>query len=226
MKTKIALLVAMALTTGSAVAADYNGFYIGGGMGYSNWNVDDGKLSNSIDDGLATSACPTCSVDKASTTQTATPYMFQLGYRFMDYWAVELGWMDNGGSNYKGQVFSSTTNGKVGVVKGTRDGSGVPVSMLGIYQINDTWDVFARAGVFFGTTDTKAKAVLDNGTVLYQNDNNSKSTTNFIGGLGADAHFMGNWFVRGEWFAIPSFGDTRYGSGNLNAFMATINYKF
>ncbi len=226
MKTKIALMVAMALAAGSAVAADNNGFYVGAGMGYSNWNVNDNKLTNSIDDALRTSNCPTCYVNKASTTQTATPFMFQVGYRFMDYFAAELGYIDNGSSNYKGQVFNGTTKTRVGTVKGNRSGSGIPLSLLGIYPINETFDVFARAGVYFGSTDTNARAVLDTGYVLDRENHNGKSSTNFIGGLGADVHFMDNWFVRGEWFAIPSFGDTQYGSGNLNAFMATINYKF
>lgn len=228
MKTKIALMVAMALAAGSAVAADNNGLYVGAGMGYSSWNVDDGKLTNAIDSALKTSACPTCYVNKASTTQTATPFMFQVGYRFMDYFAAELAYIDNGGSNYKGQVFNSAINPqpRVGTVKGSRSGSGWPLSVLGIYPINETFDVFARAGVYFGSTDTNARAVLDTGYVLDRENHNGKSSTNFIGGLGADAHFMENWFVRAEWFAIPSFGDTQYGSGNLNAFMATINYKF
>lgn len=226
MKTKIALMVAMALTAGSAVAADSTGFYLGAGMGYSNWNVDDNKLTNSIDSALRTSTCPTCYVNKASTTQTATPFMFQAGYRFMENFAAELAYIDNGSSNYKGQVFNSTTQTRVGTVKGSRSGSGIPVSLLGIYPINETWEVFGRAGVYFGSTDNNARAVLDSGYVLDRQNNNGKSSTNFIGGAGVDAKFMDNWFVRGEWFAIPSFGDTRYGSGNLNAFMATINYKF
>ncbi len=228
MKTKIALTVAMALAAGSAVAADNTGFYFGAGMGYSSWNVDDNKLTNSIDSALRTSTCPSCYVNKASTTQTATPFTFQVGYRLMDYLAAELGYIDNGGSNYKGQVFNSAINppARVGTVKGNRSGSGWPLSVLGIYPINETWDVFGRAGVYFGTTDTSARAVLDTGYVLDRENESGKSTTNFIGGAGVDAHFMDHWFVRGEWFAIPSFGDTRYGSGNLNAFMATINYKF
>lgn len=224
MKFSTGLVAALALAAAPAMAAD-TGFYVGGGMGYSNWNVNDGKLNNRIDSDLGSSACPACSVGKSSTTQTATPYMFQFGYRFMENFAGEVGWIDNGGSNYKGQVYNAIGN-RVGVVKGTRSGSGVPVSLLGIYPINETWDVFARAGVYFGSTNTKARAVLDDGTLLDQTHNNGKSSTNFIGGVGMDAHFMGNWFVRGEWFAIPSYGDTQYGSGNLNAFMATINYKF
>jgi opacity protein-like surface antigen len=226
MKTKIALMVAMALAAGSAVAADNDGFYVGAGLGYSNWNVNDGRLDNSVNSRLADSLCPTCEVASSSTTQTATPFMFQVGYRFMDYFAAELGYIDNGGSNYKGQVFDTETSTRVGVVKGTRSGSGWPVSLLGIYPINETWDVFGRAGVYFGTTDTRARAVLDDGTLLAQDNNNGKSSTNFVGGLGVDAHFMGNWFARAEWLTIPSFGDTHYGSGNLNAFMATLNYKF
>jgi hypothetical protein len=227
MKTKIALAVALAMIAGSAVAADNNGFYVGAGMGYSNWNVNDNKLDNAIDGALFDSIlCSTCVVDRSSTTQTATPFMFQVGYRFMDYFAAEVGYIDNGGSNYKGQVVDTESSTQVGTVKGTRSGSGWPVSLLGIYQIDETWDVFARAGVYFGNTDTKARAVLADGDLIWQGHDNGQSSTNFIGGLGVDAKFMDNWFARGEWFAIPSFGDTKYGSGNLNAFMFTINYKF
>jgi hypothetical protein len=228
MKTKIALIAALALVAGSAVAAD-SGFYVGAGMGYSNWNVNDGKLDNAIDAGLASSIlCSTCDVQYTKTTQTATPWEVYVGYRFNTYFATELGWIDNGGSNYKGQVYDNALvpAAQVGTVKGTRSGSGWPVSALGIYPIDDAWEVFARAGVYFGSTDTKARAVLANGDLIFQGNNNGKSSTNFIGGLGVNYNFMDTWQARGEWFAIPSFGDSKYGSGNLNAFMFSLNYKF
>jgi OmpA-OmpF porin, OOP family len=224
MKTKIALAVALALVAGSAVAAD-DGFYVGAGMGYSNWNVNDNKIDNSIDNAFLNAESDAV-VSKSSTTQTATPWELYVGYRFNKYFATELGWIDNGGSNYKGNVVDSNfPTVTIGQVKGTRSASGWPLSVLGIYPIDDAWEVFARAGVYFGSTDTKARAT-DGFTSVKLGSSNGKSTTNFIGGLGMNYNFMDAWQVRVEWFAIPSFGDTKYGSGNLNAFMGSINYKF
>jgi OOP family OmpA-OmpF porin len=223
MKTKIALAVALALVAGSAVAAD-DGFYVGAGMGYSNWNVNDNKIDNAINnefDALGSIAV----VGKSSTTQTATPWELYVGYRFNKYFATELGWIDNGGSNYKGTVIDPTDGDQLGQVKGTRTGSGWPLSVLGTYPIDDAWEVFARAGVYFGSTDTKANAN-DGVDSVKLGSNNGKSTTNFVGGLGVNYNFMDAWQVRAEWLAIPSFGDSKYGSGNLNAFMGSINYKF
>jgi OmpA-OmpF porin, OOP family len=223
MKTKIALAVALALVAGSAVAAD-DGFYVGAGLGYSSWNVNDNKLNNAIDNALFDLEYD-AAVSKSSTTQTATPWELYVGYRFNKYFATELGWIDNGGSNYKAQLTDSFGD-PAGTVKGTRNASGWPLSVLGIYPIDQSWEVFARAGVYFGSTDTKATILAPDGDVIAKEHNNGKSTTNFIGGLGMNYNFMDAWQVRLEWFAIPSFGDTKYGSGNLNAFMGSINYKF
>jgi opacity protein-like surface antigen len=235
MKSKLALFTALALVAGSAVAAD-SGFYVGAGMGYSSWNVNDGRLDNNIDNSLDSLTPPAnLEVGSSKTNQTATPWELYVGYRFNKYFATELGWMENGGSTYKGQVVTilpsetfpvipAGTN--VGTVKGTRTANGWPVTVLGIYPINDSWEVFARAGAYFGNVNTKARVVLSDGTSVWQGHDNGNSTTSFTGGLGVNYNFMDTWTARGEWLAISSFGDNRNGSGNLNAFMASIAYRF
>ncbi len=74
MKSKIALLTALALVAGSATAASWeDGFYAGFGIGYGKINVNADKIDNNIDDLAAFYGAP-LEIDKSSVSQGASPY--------------------------------------------------------------------------------------------------------------------------------------------------------
>lgn len=213
------LAAAIALVATPAIAAD-SGVYVGVGMGYSKISINENKLDNNIDAALPAPWF----VAKSSTDQNATPYSFLVGYRLMDYLAFEVSYIDLGSTSYKG--FATTPKGGNGVVKGTWSADGWPVSVLGIWPIDDTWEVFGRVGAFFGSVDLKARVVdtaTDTRLAGYSASNNSNQ---FFGGAGVDAKFMDNWAARFEWQAMPSLGNNDTGSGNFNNFMVSILYKF
>lgn len=223
MKTKIALITAMTLLAGSAVAAD-TGFYVGAGMGFSKWDVNKSKFTSNLNDALY----PDFVVTGSSTDSNATPYTFYVGYKFMPYLAAELAWLDNGSVSYKANFdYNDLEGGPAGSLKGTRSASGWPVSLLGIWPINDSFDVFARGGVFIGDVNAKANLKYSNGDPIGRIKSNGNSTTNFIGGLGADYKFMDTWGARAEWQYVPSMGNSNTGgTGDFNVFMFSVNYSF
>jgi opacity protein-like surface antigen len=212
------LAAAIALATAPAFATD-TGFYVGAGMGYSKISINETKIDNSIDATIAP-----WFVDKSSVDQNATPYSFFVGYRLMPYLAAEVAYLDMGQASYTGTIAKAATTG-TGKVKGTWSADGWPLSVLGIWPVNDTWEVFGRVGVFMGNVDLTAHAY-DSAAAPLGRAHASDSSTEFFGGVGVDANFMESWAARFEWQAMPSIGNDDTGSGNFNNFMFSILYKF
>ena len=220
------LAAAIALATAPAFAAD-EGFYVGAGMGYSKININETKLNNNIDDLASVFGW---SLDKGSVDQNATPYSFFVGYRLMPYLAAEVAWIDMGSADYRGYISQDVGTG-TGSIKGTWEASGWPLSVLGIWPINETWEVFGRVGVFIGDVKFSGKALDSNGNLVCVGSDCFKgsakeSSTEFFGGVGVDANFLDTWAARFEWQAMPSLGNDETGSGNFNNFLVSIIYKF
>ncbi len=232
MKTKIALIAAMTLAAGSAVAAD-SGFYVGAGIGYGKINVNENKLTNNIN-GFVN---PYYDVSKSSVSQGSAPYSLTVGYKWMKYFATEISYIDLGNANYRAtldcvalECAGAATD--TGSAKVQWDAKGWPVSALGIWPIDDSWSVFGRLGVFIGDVKATAKLVDSaNGDLLCGPNtcaraHASDSSTQFIGGVGTDYNFMDTWTARLEWQAMPSLGNDDTGSGNWNNIQFSVLYNF
>ena len=119
-----------------------------------------------------------------------------------------------------------------GTVKGQWDAKGWPVSVLGIWPIDDSWSVFGRLGLFMGDVKATAKVVdasngdLVCGVTTCARQHASDNSTQFIGGVGTDFNFMDTWTARLEWQAMPSLGNDDTGSGNWNNIQFSILYNF
>jgi OmpA-OmpF porin, OOP family len=220
MKSKIALFTALALVAGSAVAADDSGFYAGFGIGYGKININEDKLNNDIDSGLSGTGY---AVTKSDVGQGATPYSFTVGYKWMKYFATEISYIDLGNADYTAHISDGVDT--AGSVKGQWDAKGWPVSVLGIWPIDDAWSVFGRVGLFIGDVKLTAKAEDGDGVALFKG-HESGSSTDFIGGVGTDFNFMDTWTARLEWQAMPSLGSDDTGDANWNNFQFSILYRF
>ena len=221
MKLKTALFASMLLVAGSAVAAEDSGFYVGAGVGYGKINVNENKLDNIIDGALN----PDYYVGKSTVGQGATPWDIMVGYKFMKYFAVELAYYDLGNADYKAKVYDAFDDTVAGSVKGQWDAKGWPISLVGIWPINDQFDVFGKVGMFFGDVKLSAKAK-DFNNALLAGGSDSENSNEFIGGVGADWHFMDKWTARAEWQAMPSLGNNKTGDGNWNDLQFNIIYSF
>jgi opacity protein-like surface antigen len=232
MKTRIALIVAMTLAAGSAVAAD-SGFYVGAGIGYGKLNVDEDALSNGINSVVE----PYYQVTKDSVSQGSSPYSLTVGYKWMKYLATEISYIDMGNAGYRSSLDCidedcAGPGTDTATAKGDWEAKGWPVTVLGIWPINDTWSVFGRVGVFLGEVEATAKLVnaANGDLVCGPNDcarvHESENTTEFIGGVGTDFNFMDSWTARLEWQAIQNLGGSDTGEGNWNNINFAILYNF
>lgn len=221
MKLRTGLIASLVLLAGPAIAQDYNGFYMGAGMGYSKLSINEGKL-----DRLITSTLPPGWVlDKSSVDQNATPYQIFAGWRFLNYFAVELAYINLGEATYKGNISTISVPPLSGAIKATWSNDGVPLSFLGIWPIGDQFDIFGRVGVYYGTTDLKVRGKDSSGQTIVTTSADD-NTTQFFGGVGADWNFTGNFTGRAEWQAMPSLGNDDVGSGNFNNFIFSLIYRF
>jgi OOP family OmpA-OmpF porin len=222
MKLHTAIIASLVLLAGTAVAQDDNGFYMGAGMGYSKLSIDEGKLNRMIGDGLPAP----WTLTRSQSDESATPYHIFGGYRFMEYFAVELAYLNLGDATYKGNLSdNATTNPRSGAIKGTWSVDGVPLSLLGIWPISDQFDIFGRVGVFYGSVDLKARAKDSTGATIVSGSADD-NTTEFFGGAGADWNFTDNLTGRAEWQFMPSVGNDDTGSGDFNNFIFSLIYRF
>ena len=218
MNLKTALFASLALAAGTATAAD-DGFYVGAGVGYGSMSVDSQKIDRILDSELPAGYF----VDGSNVDDGASPWSAFVGYRFMKYVAVELGYIDLGNADYSSAVSDGVDT--FGRAKAQWEASGWPVSVLGIWPINDEWEVFGRVGLFMGDVKLQAKAVDGNGDTLLRG-NASNNSNEFIGGAGVNFNFLEKWTARAEWQAMPSLGNDDTGSGDWNNFQASILYRF
>jgi OmpA-OmpF porin, OOP family len=220
MKLHTGFIAALVLLAGPAIAQDNNGFYMGAGMGYSKLNINEDKLDRLISGELP----DPWFISKSTVDQNATPYQIFAGFRFLNYFAVELAYLNLGEATYKANIENGTTLGD-GAVKGTWSNDGVPLSFLGIWPLSDQFDIFGRVGVYYGSTDLKVRGKDSSGqsVVTTSVDDN---TTQFFGGVGADWNFAEHLTGRAEWQAMPSVGNDDVGSGNFNNFIFSLIYRF
>ena len=219
MKLKTALFASLALAAGTATAAE-DGFYVGAGVGYGSMSIDSQKIDRILDSALTPTGY---AVTDSNVDDGASPWSALVGYRFMKYVAVELGYIDLGNADYTGIVSDGLDT--AGRVKAQWEASGWPVSVLGIWPINNEWEVFGRVGLFMGDVKLKAKAVDGLGDMLVRG-NASNNSNEFIGGAGVNFNFLEKWTARAEWQAMPSLGNDDTGSGDWNNIQASILYRF
>jgi OOP family OmpA-OmpF porin len=231
MKFKTALFASMLLVAGSAVAAEDSGFYVGAGIGYGKINVNENKLDNIIQgelDGYNFDNETALAIRKSSVGQGATPYSLTVGYRFNKYFATELSYIDLGNADYKAKIADYTVPTApvdVGSVKAQWDAKGWPLTVLGIWPIDDAWEVFGKVGLFMGDVKLDGKAKYFDGDLIVRG-HESANSNEFIGGVGVNYNFMETWAARLEWQALPSLGNNKTGDGNWNNIQASIFYKF
>ena len=171
---KIGLLALAAIAT-SASAAERTGFYIGGDVGQSNWNVterDADNLTSAIADEIDLAGAGTVTVTGADYefSDTDVTYSLFIGYQFVPWLAVEASWMDLGNTNidtngsYVYDVVPNplppgVPNGGAYSINPQFESSGFALSALPMLPLGDAWNIYARLGYYFG--DNKLSGALN-----------------------------------------------------------------
>jgi len=228
MRITTGLIAALALVSGSAIAAEDTGFYVGASVGQGSFALNTNKANRLIEEAFNENDL---ALDRTSQNKdsNATTWQAILGYRLNPYLAAEITYMDLSGPSYRlsgDATFPPTFIAPVPVTtKADWSASGFPISVLGIWPITDAWEVFGRVGVFIGDVDVKVSVNADNSDAGGR-ERESQSSTQFIGGAGVDWNFMDTWTARAEWEGMPSIGNNRTGSTSWNQIAFSVLYKF
>ena len=166
-------LLALAAIASSATAAERSGFYVGGDVGQSNWNVterDANNFTSAVAEGIdfAGSGSVTVTGTDYEFSDTDTTYSLFVGYQFVPWLAFEASWMDLGNTNidtdgtyiYNAVVNpppAGVPNGGTYSVNPKFESSGWALSVLPMLPIGDAWNIYARLGYYFGDNKLSGK---------------------------------------------------------------------
>lgn len=223
MRFKLAIFAACALLSGTALAAEGTGFYVGADLGEASSDIKKAEIDNGINSAFDFTGF---AVDSSKLDKSDMTYGVFVGYRFLPYLATELAYFGTGKANYKasGTVLVGDTPTPVDV-KLDWEAKGPALSVIGILPFADVWDVYARVGVFFADTKVTAKAT--SGTVSSGSFDQSKNTTEFIWGVGGGYTFLDHWTVRLEYQGLPDVGDKKNtGEFNVDRITLAMAYRF
>jgi OOP family OmpA-OmpF porin len=163
---------ALCLSAAPVWAVD-DGIYAGGSIGQS-------QLETSVSDGINTTT-----LDDEDTS-----FRFFIGWRTMDWFAIELGYVDFGGVD--------TTLPATGLFNPTRvevEASGFDVQAIGLLKFEQV-DLYGKAGFILWDVDTSAR--ISSGIGVFQSQVTDDGT-DLTFGLGVKYSFLERWAARLEY---------------------------
>jgi hypothetical protein len=153
-----------------------------------------------------------------TTDSDGTSYGFMAGYRLTQHIAFEGGYLSLGKQNYHevstGAYFPPDGSAPVAEtwdVSLTSRTNGFSVSALGILPLSYAWELYARAGVLFGS----------NTLSLYANDgvdpialDENDSSTDWLAGAGISVSLAEVYAIRAEFMRVFDAGTKVFGESD------------
>jgi OmpA-OmpF porin, OOP family len=225
MKKVLALATFAALCAAQpAVAADKTGFYVGGDFANANYDVDQGRLDSLTEAVYDELELGILSADSEVDDSDSSWSLF-VGYRFMPYLAVEGGYVDLGTAGYTANVL--VDDGEVGIataITGDISSSGFALSGLGILPIGESFEAFARLGVYYADTDVDLTVAALGES---ESANEKEGETEFLWGIGGAYNFSDAWAVRLEYSQFMDIGDEELsGEYDVDRWSLGVTYTF
>lgn len=222
MRTRLALLTLAILATSPAIAAE-RGFYAGFDLGQASYDLDRRDIDSQIVDAFDSLGLSVLSGD-SSTSEDGFTYGITFGYQILPYLAVEASYVDLDDAEYRGSATVtdgvSTADFRTQV---TTESSGPSLSVLGILPLPRNWEVYARAGVYFSSTDVTAR--LSSGDSISAADDSSNSEE-FLWGAGV-GYSRDQWTVRLDYQQYTDIGDEDVlGEVNIDRIAFSALYRF
>jgi len=188
---------------------DGSGIYFGADLGQYTWDLDrnslDGDVINSLGDvGLSV-------IDGGSDlSDDGFTWGLTLGYQLFPFLAFEAAYVDLGSAEYKaGATVTDGVNTGSFSTRMDVESQGAAVSGLAILPFARHWQVFGRAGAYFGNNDSTVQATLDGVEARQSGSNNS---TSFLWGAGL-GYTNANWTTRLEYQQYTDVGEDSGFSG-------------
>jgi OOP family OmpA-OmpF porin len=201
-------LVALAVMATSAAAADVDGPYIGGNLGWAAADIDDGSIS----DYLAQSGLTMTSIDE---DERGIGVKLFGGYRFNRHFALEGGFFD------LDEVGFTARTSPPGSLTGKMALQGVNLDPVFIWPLNRKLSALARIGVNYAEADTTYTAT---GSVSAPPDR-EKRTANYKFGAGLQYDFSEPFSMRAE-VERYRIDDAVGNDGDMDLFSLGLIYHF
>jgi hypothetical protein len=164
----------------------------------------------------------------ASTSNTDIGYQATFGYRFTRFFAAELGLVQYGelASTAKGDIDFGQGNGFEPVsVKLAFNVGGPLFSAVGIWPINDKFELFGRIGYLFASSDREFSSHAQGSSGV--GGSAKGDSQEVVYGIGASYNINQVYSVRLEYQKLDNVGDpTRSGTENMDMLMIGATIRF
>lgn len=209
------------LVATSANAAD-TGFYVGVDVGQYSHDLDANGFGSQVDGALGDLGLTVSSASSDSSEDGFT-YGVLVGYQFLPYLAVEAAYVDLGDAEVKSNatVSDGVTSADLRA-KATTGSSGPSLSALGILPFMKSWEVHARAGVYFSNNDATSRLAIDE---LELTGSDSSNSTEFMWGAGI-GYTRGNYTTRLDYQQYTDVGDSSTGEASIDRLTLVAIFRF
>jgi outer membrane protein OmpA-like peptidoglycan-associated protein len=247
MRHGLTLIAAAVMVATSASAAERTGFYIGGDVGQSNWNVtqkDADAWAAGIADAMGTISSVT--PDKGKLSDTDVTYSLFVGYQFVPWLAVEASWMDLGNETINADgtyalvhISPPTATTAVGGTYSSNakfESSGWAISALPMLPLGESWNLFGRLGYYMGDNKASADFTAQNynaatppavvGAPYAFKDHQSDSSGTFLWGAGVGYTWNQRVWFRLEYDNIADVAETGGHKTDVERFTFGMVYRF
>lgn len=216
----LATATALSLFSTSALSQDQApGLYFGAFGGQSSYGISQDDLDEVFVFAFESAAGPVLDGD-SSLDDKDTAFGIVGGYRFNEYFGVELGYVDLGSADYAGEVlvnlFGTPTLFEGGA---SIEASGPTAAIVASLPVSESFDLFAKAGMFF--SDTEISVDVDG-----FGDSFSASSQDPLFGAGAAWNVNQSWSVRFEFQRYADVGDEdETGEGDIDVLSLGFLYR-
>lgn len=201
-----------------------SGFYVGATAGQSKYDEDLGGTDAVLFDAFSNVGIPIAALT-SDVDDTDNNFSVFAGYRFFPYLAAEFGYVDLGELRYAANfLVASPGTSAPGSVTVSFGSKGPVASAMGIWPVNDVWDLYARAGIFI--SDTEVRATVDALNVS-ATDKESKTAVDSMIGLGTAVNLGKHFSLRLEYQRFGAVGDEdATGETDIDLFNAGFLIRF
>lgn len=219
-------LIGSAFLASTALASD-TGFYVGGGVGQSDYSSNLGQQIEDAYDGDFVFAYR----DSGVKDDADTAYKLFAGYRVLPWLGVEAAWVDLGAAKSFYQLHSNNLSNFDPLRNGEYQLRGASVSIFGELHFNDQFSAIVRVGAFNARLRYNETGLDQDGDEdTFRHSDTSTQTT---AGVGLNWRITPAWDLRadydryfdiGERFALNETGNGRFDS--VDMFSLNLAYRF
>jgi Outer membrane protein beta-barrel domain len=202
----------------NASAGSETGFYFGAGAGGSNVSVTDWNNNGHND----------CCDYYYQDGDGDTAFVGHVGYRFLPYLAVEVGYLDSGNPRWnENGVFIGELGDFFNLSVDLKKLEATQVSVLGILPFASIWEAYVRGGVAYWSADADQTAIGTFNGALFRRSVN-KSDAGFLFGVGIGATPLPHWHFRVEvqTYSIDQDLLGGYGDASVDSALFEAEYRF